>query len=218
VPDTLLVVLVLGLVPFVLLATTSFAKLSIVLGILRNALGAGQVPSGGIVVVLAAILTGYVMLPVARAVRDASAPDLQHVDSRAPFAADSGKALLAALQHGKEPVRGFLQRNSGAPERQLFLELLRKRVAEDERAQLSDADFGVVLPAFFLTELKEALELGFLLLLPFLVLDLVVASILASLGMSALPPSAVALPFKLLLFVTVDGFRTLVEALLAGYR
>jgi type III secretion protein R len=218
VPDTLLVVLVLGLVPFVLLATTSFAKLSIVLGMLRNALGAGQVPSGGVVVVLAAILTGYVMLPVARAVLDASAADLQHVDSRAPFAADSGKALLSALEHGKEPVRGFLLRNSGAPERQLFLELLRKRVAENERAELRDADFGVVLPAFFVTELKEALELGFLLLLPFLVLDLVVASILASLGMSALPPSAVALPFKLLLFVTVDGFRTLVEALLAGYR
>jgi type III secretion protein R len=218
VPDTLLVVLVLGLVPFVLLATTSFAKLSIVLGMLRNALGAGQVPSGGVVVVLAAILTGYVMLPVARAVLDASAADLQHVDSRAPFAAESGKALLAALDHGKEPVREFLARNAGSAERQLFLELLRRRVPESDRAALSERDFGVVLPAFFVTELKEALELGFLLLLPFLVLDLVVASILASLGMSALPPSAVALPFKLLLFVTVDGFRTLVEALLAGYR
>jgi type III secretion protein R len=218
VPDTLLVVLLLGLVPFVLLATTSFAKLSIVLGMLRNALGAGQVPSGGVVVVLAAILTGYVMLPVARAVLDASAADLRHVDSRTPFAAESGKALLAALDHGKEPVREFLARNAGAAERRLFLELLRKRVPEKERAELAERDFGVVLPAFFVTELKEALELGFLLLLPFLVLDLVVASILASLGMSALPPSAVALPFKLLLFVTVDGFRTLVEALLAGYR
>jgi type III secretion protein R len=218
VPDTLLVVLVLGLVPFVLLATTSFAKLSIVIGMLRSALGAGQVPSGGVVVVLAAILTGYVMLPVARAVIDASAPDLQHVDARAPLAAQSGKALLSALDHGKEPVRGFLLRNAGEAERKMFLELLRQRVPPDEQAALRDSDFAVVLPAFFVTELKEALQLGFLLLLPFLVVDLVVASILASLGMSALPPSAVALPFKLLLFVTVDGFRTLVETLLAGYR
>jgi type III secretion protein R len=218
VPDTVLVVLVLGLVPFVLLATTSFAKLSIVLSMLRNAFGGGQVPSGGVVVVLAAILTGYVMLPVARAVIDASAPDLQHVDGHAPFAANSGKALLSALDHGKEPVRAFLDQNAGASERQLFLELLKKRVREDERAGISERDFAVVLPAFFITELKEALELGFLLLLPFLVLDLVVASILASLGMASLPPTAVALPFKLLLFVTIDGFRTLVEALLAGYR
>jgi type III secretion protein R len=218
VPDTLLVVLVLGLVPFLLLATTSFAKLSIVIGMLRSALGGGQVPSAGVVVVLAAILTGYVMLPVARAVMDASAADLQHVDTRAPFAAASGKALLSALDHGKEPVRGFLSRNAGASERRMFLDLLRHRVPADEQAQLRDSDFGVVLPAFFITELKEALQMGFLLLLPFLVVDLVVASILASLGMSALPPTAVALPFKLLLFVTVDGFQTLVQTLLAGYH
>jgi type III secretion protein R len=218
VSDTILLLVVLGLLPFVLLATTSFAKLSIVLGMLRNALGAGQVPSGGVVVVLAAILTGYVMLPVARAVIDASAPYMQRVDSRAPFAADSGRALLAALEHGKEPVRAFLERNAGRAEQQLFLELLKRRMPEAEQAGVRERDFGVVLPAFFVTELKEALQLGFLLLLPFLVLDLVVASILASLGMQALPPGSVALPFKLLLFVTVDGFRTLVDALVAGYR
>lgn len=216
--DTVLLVVLLGLLPFLLLATTSFAKLSIVLGMLRNALGAGQVPSGGVVVVLAGILTGYIMLPVAQAVSVASAPYLLHVDSRAPFAAASGKALLAALEHGKEPVREFLEHNAGAAERLLFLDLLRRRLPESEQQTLREQDFGVVLPAFFVTELKEALELGFLLLLPFLVVDLVVASILASLGMQALSPGTVALPFKLLLFVAVDGFRTLVEALLAGYR
>jgi len=218
VSDTLLVLLAVGAIPFVLLATTSFAKLSIVLGMLRSALGAGQLPSASIVVVLAGILTGYVMLPVARAVLEVSAAPLAKLDTRAPFAADSGDALLRAFDLGKEPVRDFLARNAGASERRLFLDLLRRRLPEDLRPGVSDADFGVVLPAFFITELKEALELGFLLLLPFLVVDLVVASILASLGMSALPPAGVALPFKLLLFVTVDGFRTLAETLIAGYR
>lgn len=216
--DTLLLVLLLGLLPFALLATTSFAKLSIVLGMLRNALGAGQVPSGGVVAVLAAILTGYIMLPVARAVSVASAPYMQHVDGGAPFAAASGRALMAALEHGREPVREFLDRNAGAAERKLFFDLLKRRLPEAEQREVRERDFGVVLPAFFVTELKEALELGFLLLLPFLVVDLVVASILASLGMQGLAPGTVALPFKLLLFVAVDGFRALVEALVAGYR
>ena len=217
VSDTLLLVALLGLLPFVLLATTSFAKLSIVLGILRNALGAGQLPSGGVVVVLAALLTGYIMLPVARAVSAASAPYWSRIDSHAPLAADSGKALLSALEQGKEPVREFLAHNAGAAELELFFELLKQRLPEAERGALTQRDFGVVLPAFFITELKEALQLGFLLLLPFLVLDLVIASILASLGMQTLPASSVALPFKLLLFVTVDGFRTLAETLVAGY-
>jgi type III secretion protein R len=218
VSETLLLFLVLGAVPFILLATTSFAKLSIVLGMLRSALGGGQLPSASVVAVLAGLLTAYVMLPVARAVLEVSAAPLALVDSRAPFAADSGKALRSAFDAGKEPVRGFLARNSGAAERGMFLGLLRQRLPEDTRGDTTEQDFAVVLPAFFITELKEALQLGFLLLLPFLVVDLVVASILASLGMSALPPASVALPFKLLLFVTVDGFRTLAETLISGYR
>jgi type III secretion protein R len=217
VSDTLLLVVVLGLLPFILLATTSFAKLSIVLGMLRNALGAGQLPSGGVVMVLAALLTGYIMLPVARAAGTASAPYWPRIDTHAPFAADSGKALVGALEQAKEPVRAFLLRNSGASELGLFVELLKKRVPEADRAEIRERDFGVVLPAFFITELREALQLGFLLLLPFLVLDLVIATILASLGMQTLPVTTVSLPFKLLLFVTVDGFRTLAETLVAGY-
>ena len=218
VPDTLLVVVAVGLLPFVLLATTSFAKLSIVLGMLRSAFGAAQVPSGGVVLVLAALLTGYIMLPVARAVGVATAPYWPRVTTSAPLQADSGAALLQALDKAKEPVRDFLVHNAGPAELELFVQLLKQRVAEADRPQVQSRDFGVALPAFFITELKEALQLGFLLLLPFLVLDLVIASILASLGMQTLPATGVALPFKLLLFVTVDGFRTLADALVSGYQ
>lgn len=219
-PDLTLVVVLLGLVPFALLATTSFAKLSIVLGLLRNALGPSDVPPGSVVLVLAALLTGYVMLPVARDVATAAAPALTRVSPDAPWSlkGENTKALYSALTAGAQPLRDFLDRNSGQSERSTFLSLLRQRTPEPQQAALSEHDFAVVLPAFFVTELKEALQLGFLLLLPFFVLDLVIASLLSALGMYGLPAAGVSLPFKLLLFVSVDGFRTLVEALVTGYR
>ena len=217
-PDTTFIVVVLGLLPFVLLATTSFAKLSIVLGLLRNAFGPGDVPSGSVVIVLAALLSGYIMLPVAREVATVAAPALTKLNLDTPLAGDSGKALSQAFGLGKEPVRAFLDKHAGAGERDTFARLLRERLPEAQQADVSDHELAVVLPAFFITELKEALQLGFLLLLPFFVLDLVIAALLASLGMQNLPQNSVALPFKLLLFVSVDGFRSLVEALVTGYR
>lgn len=216
-PDTTLVVVLLGLLPFLILATTSFAKLSIVMGLLRNALGAGDIPPSAVVIVIATLLTGYVMWPVARAVSQVTAPALLQVDPKTPLAGASGKALWSAIDLGKEPVRAFLERNSGAAERGTFLQLLRQRLSADDAASASEHDLAVVLPAFFVTELKEALQLGFLLLLPFLVLDLVIAAILTSLGMQTLPVTSVALPFKLLLFVSIDGLRTLAVALVSGY-
>ena len=115
-------------------------------------------------------------------------------------------------------MRAFLDKHAGASERGTFARLLRERLPEAQQSAVSDHELAVVLPAFFITELKEALQLGFLLLLPFFVLDLVIAALLASLGMQSLPQNSVALPFKLLLFVSVDGFRSLVEALVTGYR
>jgi type III secretion protein R len=217
VPDTTLIVVVLGVLPFLLLATTSFAKLSIVFSLLRNAFGPSDVPPGSVVVVLAVLLSGYIMLPVAREVATVAGPALIKLNLAAPLAADSGKALTQAFSLGKEPVRAFLDKHAGQSERDTFARLLRQRLPETEQPEVSEHDLAVVLPAFFITELKEALELGFLLLLPFFVLDLVIAALLASLGMQTLPQSSVALPFKLLLFVSVDGFRTLVEALVSGY-
>jgi type III secretion protein R len=217
VPDTTVIVVVLGLLPFLLLATTSFAKLSIVLSLLRNAFGPSDIPPAGVVVVLAGLLTGYVMLPVAREVASAAAPAMLQLDTRSPFAGESGKALYRAFELGKEPVRVFLDKHAGAAERGTFLRLLRDRLSETDRADVTEHDLAVVLPAFFVTELKEALQLGFLLLLPFFVLDFAIATMLATLGMQGLPQSSVALPFKLLLFVSLDGFRTLVETLVGGY-
>jgi type III secretion protein R len=210
--------LAFALLPLLLLATTSFVKLSIVFSVLRNALGAGDVPSGTVVAVLSIILSGFVMLPVARDVVSAVAPLVSRIDPAAPASGDSKSALTLALERGAEPWRLFLDRNAGASERTLFIDLLRKALPESERASVTGAELGVVVPAFFVTELAEAFQIAFLVLLPFLVVDLVIASVLTALGMQAVSPAVVALPFKLLLFVSADGFRALIEALVAGYR
>jgi len=217
VTQSTLLLSLLGLMPFVLLATTSFAKLTIVFGLLRNALGAGDIPSGAVVIVAAGLLSAYVMLPVGYAVHTAVSPTLSTLNKSAPLRATGGRALWSALDHAKEPLRAFLDKNAGAVERETFSALLKQRLPAPEAALVSDHDLAVVMPAFFITELKEALQMGFLLLLPFLVLDLLIASMLGALGMQHLPLTYVALPFKLLLFVSVDGFRTLAEALVQGY-
>jgi type III secretion protein R len=212
-----LFVAALVVLPFALLATTSFMKLSIVLSVLRNALGTGQVPSAAVISVLACVLTGFVMLPVGREVVARVAPHAPRINLDAPLAGASRDALWSALQQGVEPLARFLDRNAGKSERALFVDLLRRALPESERAAVSGKELGVVVPAFFVTELAEALQIAFLVLLPFLVLDLSIASILAALGMHGLSPALVALPCKLLLFVAIDGLRVLIEALVAGY-
>lgn len=213
-----LVLVLLALAPFALMATTSFVKLSIVFSVLRNALGTGQVPSGAVITVLAAILSGFVMLPVVREVTTVAAPFAARVNLSAPLSGESREATWSVLTEGLAPLRRFFDRNAGKSERALFSDLLRRALPEHEAKAVTGTELSVVLPAFFVTELAEAFQIAILVLLPFLVVDFVVASVLTALGMQALAPAVVALPFKLLLFVSTDGFRALIEALLAGYR
>jgi type III secretion protein R len=204
----------LTLLPFAFVASTSFVKLSFVFSILRNALGTGTVPSGLVITTLAAILSGYVMAPVAQSVVSSSAASAARVDWERPFAPPSRAALRETWTLGVEPVRQFLQRNSSAAARRLFVELGARGAAA---AAPGEGELFVVLPAFLLTELEEAFQIGFVVFLPFLVVDLFVANTLLALGMTMLTPSTVSLPFKLLLFVLVDGWYVLSQALVAGY-
>lgn len=215
--ETVIWVAALSLLPFLLIVSTSFAKLAVVLAMLRNALGIGGIPEGAVIGALSGLLSVYVMLPVGRDMVREALPSMAALDLRAPFAGQSGEALSRAWARSSEPLRAFLDRNASPAERGLFLDLARRGLPEQERLAVRETDLLVVLPAFFVTELKEAFQIGFLLLLPFLVIDVVVATILTSLGMQALAPSVVALPFKLLLFVSVDGFRALIDALVRGY-
>lgn len=204
--------LLFALVPLLLVATTSFVKLSVVFSLLRNALGTPDVPSGLVVTALATALSLFVMAPVFGAAADVTRAQWEAIDLNDPLRGKSLDALANALSAGREPLRLFLKRNTGASEAALFVDLGMRGAA------VTADDFSVLAPAFLLTELKEALQVGFLLFLPFVVLDVVIVSILVSLGMQALTPNTIALPFKLLLFVMVDGFVVLSRALVGGYQ
>ncbi len=199
----------LALVPFALVVTTSFAKIAVVLSILRSALGTQNVPPNLVLAALAVILSGFVMAPVAAEMSEAAAPwterpaeDLRDLDLLGDAAAEVA-----------EPLRRFLAANAGDAEIALFASL-RGVPAPDDRLAVP---LSVAVPAFTITELAEAFQIGFLLFLPFLLLDLLVGSVLLSLGMHMLTPTTVSMPFKLLLFVLVNGWMLLTESLVVAY-
>ena len=182
---------------------------------LKNALGAGDVPSGAVIAALSAILTLYVMAPVGEQIAEAAGPSATSIDVADPLS--DLDALGEAITAGVAPLKAFLTRNAGSRERALFLELAQDARGDDGRDSVSENDLLVVLPAFLVTELSEAFQIGFLVFLPFLVVDLVVSNVLMSLGMHMLNPTQVSMPFKLLLFVVVDGWYLLARALVLGY-
>ena len=218
-PQSLITLLTIGaltIVPFIFMTTTSFVKISVVFTILRNALGTSEVPSSAVITALAAILSLYVMAPVGGQIVDAAGPSVEQLDPSNPLA--DLDALSEVIDRGVGPVRAFLERNAGERERALFVDLARQaRADSDSEEEVAEDDLLVLLPSFLITELGEAFQIGFLVFLPFLVVDLVVANVLMSLGMHMLNPTQVSMPFKLLLFVLVDGWYLLSRALILGY-
>lgn len=221
VSQPLIMMLVLGalaLAPFVIMMTTSFVKLAVVFALIRNALGTQQIPPNTVVTGLAMVLSIYIMVPVAYEVYHA-AESVISKNSNQPILSQATVRLLAdAAEKGKEPVRAFLLRHSYPSERRLFYALARKlQKNPDVRDKITEQDFLNLVPAFAVTELTEAFQIGFVIFLPFLIIDLVVANVLLSLGMFQISPITISLPFKLLLFVLVDGWHMIVEGLVRGY-
>ena len=207
--SALITVILLSLAPFVAVMVTSFTKIVVVLSLLRNALGVQQVPPNLVLNGLALILTIYVMYPVGQAMtRDVS--DLPEITS-------STENLIGAANAAKEPLREFLVKHASPREREFFLRTIRKMVTEEDRAELTAEDFIVIIPAFTVSELTAAFQMGFLIFLPFIVVDLVISNILLSMGMMMLSPTIVSLPFKLLLFVLIEGWAKLAHALVLSY-
>jgi type III secretion protein R len=208
----------LALIPFGFLAATSYVKLSVVLSILRNALGIGQTPSSAIIALLAAVLTFYVMAPVGSKMVEAGSTAATGIDLERPVSRSSLQAALQTWKASREPLTLFLKRNAGAREIALFVSLGQRGRSRTDSAQTRPDDLTVVLPAFLLTELKEAFQIGFLVYIPFVVVELVVANLLLAMGIGMVSPAAIALPFKLLIFVLVDGWYLLAKALVLGYN
>ena len=209
--SALLTVVILTLAPFVAIMVTSFTKIVVVLSLLRNALGVQQVPPNLVLNGLALVLTIYVMYPVGRTM-------VAELEGRGDVMADSA-SLLGAMDAAKEPLREFMIEHSNEREREFFLATVRRMEREtgEDREPPAATDLIVVLPAFTVSELTEAFQIGFLLFLPFIVIDLVISNILMAMGMMMLSPTIVSLPFKLLLFVLIDGWTRLSHGLVTSY-
>jgi type III secretion protein R len=215
-PATLIVAMgALSLVPFAVLMMTCYVRISVVLSILRSAIGTAQVPPTPVLTGLTLVLTLAVMAPTGERVVQAFRPALA---SSAELSTPEGLgALAAAADQAKEPLREFMLRHTSARERATFLTLARELREPRERAAVGERDLAVVVPAFVSSELRRGFEIGFLLFIPFLVVDLVIANLLLALGMHMLSPTTVSLPFKLLLFVLADGWHLVVRGLVEGY-
>jgi type III secretion protein R len=203
---------VMSLLPFAVLMLTSFSKIAVVLSLARSAMGTQQAPPTLVLTGLAAVLTGHIMSPVMERMYDAGQVAYAELES------GSGAQILSAASRVAEPLRTFLVKHGSPEERARFVDLARELRPPEEAEAVQETDLFVVIPAFVITELKEAFQIGFLVFLPFLVLDMVIANVLLALGMQTLSPSQVSLPFKLLLFVAVDGWALLARGLILGYR
>lgn len=277
IPNPVVMIIVLGavtLAPFAFVMITSFVKISVVLSILRNALGTQSVPPNQVITGLAFVLSFFIMTPVAKQMYQAAGTVS---DTRDMFSEASVKTLFEAVGRGREPLRRFLAKHAHNEDRLLFIELAQRLeerpeatksnlvqstanestvVSNPEQAvspvpktkgtdadtpfvqgQVSAAsqiqttpasagtatstltkdDFQVLVPAFVTSQLKEAFEVGFLIFIPFVIIDMVIANILLAMGMSMLSPSVISLPFKLLLFVLVDGWFLIIRGLVLSY-
>jgi len=220
----------ISLAPFLAIMMTSFVKISIVLAMIKSAFGT-QIPPGLVTNGLALVLTVFIMGPVAEQMYGASGIKDPNAEV---FAGDSLTPLFKAVEKSKEPLRVFLLKHAHERERELILSLSRRlyqgqagaaqpappppaAAAAGARAPRPDEEFRIVLPAFVISELKGAFQIGFVVLLPFLVLDVVVANVLVAAGLTMIQPAVVSLPLKLLLFVVADGWYSIVNGLVLSY-
>jgi len=200
----LLILTVLSLAPAILMMVTSFTRIIIVLSLVRNALGVQQMPSNQIIIGLALFLTFFIMAPVWQQVNE---------EALKPYYEDriNGEEALALAS---TPVKNFMLKQTREKDLALFVKLSKEKRPEKPM----DITLPVLIPAFVISELKTAFQIGFLIFLPFFIIDIVVASILLSMGMMMLPPIMISLPFKLLLFVLVDGWYLIVESLVRSFK
>ena len=201
--QTLLFFTALSFLPAVLLLMTSFTRVVIVLSLLRQAIGTQAAPPNQVVIGLSLFLTFFIMGPTI---------DKVYADAYQPYS-ENKIAFDEALKRGESPVREFMMKQTRQTDVMLFARLAKI----DPAVKTADVPFKVLVPAFVTSELKSAFQIGFLVFLPFLIIDMIVASVLMSLGMMMLSPVLIALPFKLMLFVLADGWNLLLGSLAASF-
>ncbi len=200
----------LAVVPLLAVVVTSFLKLTVVMGLLRNAIGVQQIPSNMVLNGIALILSAYIMAPVAMDAMDGMRGK--------PSAPSPAQQFAYALEAAQEPYRKFLAKHAHERERRFFLQTATSIWTPERARTVSENDLIILAPAFALSELSEAFRIGFTLYMAFVVIDLIIANILIALGLSQLTPTTISIPFKLLMFVMLDGWSVLVHGLVLSYR
>jgi len=201
--QAMLLLTVLSLAPAILMTTTCFTRIVVVLGFLRQGMGTLNTPSNQVLISLSLVLTFFVMAPVGREINQTVLQPL----SRSEITTEQAMERTAA------PLKVFMLKHTRKRDIQLFLSIAKAPAPQTK----ADVPLEVLVPAFLISELKTAFEIGFMIFLPFLIVDMVVASILLSMGMMMLPPVVISLPFKILLFVMVDGWFLIIGSLVRGY-
>lgn len=199
----LLLLTVLSLVPSILIMMTGFTRIIIVLSFVRNAIGLQQMPPNQVMIGLALILNFFFMAPVIAEIKE-TAYD--------PYVNEQ-ITQSEAIEQGMVPLRVFMQKQTYKKDTEMFMEM----AGIGEVATVSDIPDKVLIPAFVTSELKRAFQIGFFIFIPFLVIDMIVASTLMSMGMMMLPPTVISLPFKILLFVLVDGWGLVIKTLFSSF-
>jgi type III secretion protein R len=208
----------LALVPFVGMMVTSFVKIAVVLSITRQAIGMQQAPPTTVITGMAIILTVYVMQPVGLQIYNRVDKLVAIQRGGDVLAKENVDIIVDALKLSKEPIKAFLMKNSTEKDRQMFYRTAYRMRAVEDRASLAQDDLIILTPAFIISELSKAFQIGFIIFIPFLVIDMVVSNILMALGMQMLSPTTISLPFKILLFVLVDGWYLITKGLVLGYQ
>lgn len=199
----------LTLIPFIAVMATSFVKISVVLSLLRNALGVQQAPPNIALHGIAIVMTIFIMAPVGLETYDLFKND--NFDNLA------GKAIIEKFEKGATPFKNFLRKHSEPQQQDFFIEQAKEQWPKEHKNSIGLDSLLILMPAFVLAELTEAFKMGFLLYLPFLTIDLVVSNVLLAMGMMMVSPMTISLPFKLLLFVLVDGWAKIVQGLVLSY-
>lgn len=210
-PLSLIIIMALmAMAPLAIATMTSFLKIAVVLSLVRNALGVQQAPPNMVLYALALMLSMFIMAPIGN--------EMAKAIERDPRALESPVGLVTAARAGVEPLRRFLLNNSDPRQRNFFIDQARRIWPPEMSADVSQEDLVILVPAFVVTELTAAFEIGFLLFLPFVVIDLVISNILMAMGMMMMSPVTISLPLKLFLFVMVDGWTRLLQGLILTYR
>ena len=210
-PFTLILIIgAIGIMPFVIVMATSFAKLVIVFSLIRNALGIQQIPPNTALNGLALILTVYIMMPVVIASYE--------IVMKEDLRLDDKESVVKVFKEASEPYRDFLHKHSDPREREFFMATAYKLWGHEHMEQMKEDNLLILMPSFTVSELTTAFEIGFLIYLPFIVIDLIVSNILLAMGMMMVSPMTISLPFKLLLFVFLDGWTYLIHGLVVSYQ